>query len=227
MIEFRPVSLADQVYERLEACILNGTYEKGEILSEQRLSKELGVSRTPIREALSRLEYEKLIKETSTGNEVVGISLKDVNDLFEVKKRIEVLATMWCASNIDEDGLKELKDIVEQQEFYAQKEDAVKVRDLDTEFHDCIYNNCGSIVLQGILSPIHHKLMKYRQASLEIEHRIMDSVKEHKRIYESISEGKIGEVEGLILVHIEHAHHCIIEVTERTRTAMEEENKNK
>ena len=213
MIEYKTVSLADQVYEKLEVSILNGTYQKGEILSEKRLSDELGVSRTPIREALNRLAYEKLIKETPNGNIVIGISLKDVSDLFEVKMRIEILATRWCAKNITDEGLKELENIVAQQEFYAQKGDAVKVRDLDTEFHDTIYKECGSMVMEGILSPIHHKLMKYRRASLEIEHRIMDSVAEHKAIYEAIKNGDSDKVDSLMLVHIEHAYNSILEVS--------------
>lgn len=209
MIEYKSVSLANQVYEKLEYSILNGTYAIGEVISEKRLSEELGVSRTPIREALSRLTEEGLIKESPQGTVVLGITDKDVEDVFEVKRRIEVMATKWTAENIDEEGLSELKDIVEQQEFYAQKDDAEKVRDLDTEFHDTIYDYCGSPVLKGILSPLHHKMMKYRRASLEHEHRIMDSVAEHKAIYDAIEAGDTGKVEKLVLIHIEHAYNGI------------------
>ncbi len=213
MLEYKSVSLANQVYEKLEVSILNGTYQKGEILSEQRLASELGVSRTPIREAISRLMFEKLIKDTPQGNMVLGISERDVYDMFEVKRRLEVLATRWTAFNITEAGLDELKDIVEQQEFYAQKNDAVKVRDLDTEFHDTIYKECGSMVMETILSPIHHKLMKFRRASLEIEHRIMDSVAEHRAIYEAIRDKDEDALDTLVLTHIEHAYYCIKEVS--------------
>lgn len=213
MLEYKSVSLVNQVYEKLEVSILNGTYQKGEILSEQRLASELGVSRTPIREAISRLMFEKLIKDTPQGNMVLGISERDVYDMFEVKRRLEVLATRWTAFNITEAGLDELKDIVEQQEFYAQKNDAVKVRDLDTEFHDTIYKECGSMVMETILSPIHHKLMKFRRASLEIEHRIMDSVAEHRAIYEAIRDKDEDALDTLVLTHIEHAYYCIKEVS--------------
>ena len=79
------------------------------------------------------------------------------------------------------------KENIDQQEFFAQKDDAVKVRDLDTEFHDIIYRECGSIILEGILSPIHHKMMKYRRVSLERAHRIMDSVAELGAIYDAIA----------------------------------------
>ena len=95
MIEYKPVSLADQVYERLEYGILTGEYQPGEILSEKRLAAELGVSRTPIREAMTRLIYEKLINETPSGNEVRGISKSDVEDIFEVRKHLELLENYY------------------------------------------------------------------------------------------------------------------------------------
>ena len=149
MIEYKTVSLADQVYDTLEYNILTGVYACGEIISETRLSEELGVSRTPIREAMSRLQHEKLIKESPNGTVVVGVTEKDVKDLFEVKRRIEVIATRRAAENISPEGLKALKDNIEQQEFFAQKGDAIKVRDLDTEFHDIIYKECGSTTFES------------------------------------------------------------------------------
>lgn len=211
MIEYKTVSLANQVYETLEFNILNGTYKFGEIISEKRLSEELGVSRTPIREALSKLAHEKLIKESPCGTVVVGVTEKDVKDIIEVKRRLEVIATRWAAECISEEGLKALREIVEQQEFFAQKNDAEKVRDLDTQFHDCIYKECGSTVLEGILSPIHHKMMKFRKASLENSHRIMDSVHEHQVIYQAIKDGDQNKVDNLMLIHIEHAYNSIKE----------------
>ena len=206
MIEYKSVSLANQVFETLEKSILDGTYAIGEIISEKRLSEELGVSRTPIREALSRLAEEDLIKDSPNGTIVLGITDKDVDDAFEVKRRIEVLATRWAANIIDEEHLNQLKEILDQQEFYAQKDDTEKVRDLDTEFHDVIYDACGSPVLRGILSPLHHKMLKYRKASLDKENRIIDSVDEHKAIYEAIASGQSDKVETLMLVHIDHAY---------------------
>lgn len=206
MIEYKNVSLADKVYEVLEHDILCGVYAPGELLTESRLSTDLGVSRTPIREALSKLSHEKLIKETKSGIKVVGISEEDVKDLFEVKRRIEVLATKRAALNLSEGKLELLKDNVERQEFYAQKGDAEKVRDLDTEFHDIIYKGSGSMTFETILSPIHHKMMKYRRLSLESHDRIYDSVAEHKALYEAIRDRDTDKAETIILLHIDHSH---------------------
>ena len=218
MIEYKSVSLANQVYDTLEYNILSGKYAYGEIISETRLSEELGVSRTPIREAMSRLAHEKLIKDSPNGTVVVGVTENDVRDLFEVKRRIEVIATRRAAENISEEGLQQLKENIDQQEFFAQKDDAVKVRDLDTEFHDIIYIECGSIILEGILSPIHHKMMKYRRVSLERAHRIMDSVAEHRAIYDAIAAKDGDKVDTLVLVHIDHAYNNIMEVNNQYGT---------
>ena len=203
MIEYKPVSLADQVYERLEYNILTGVYQPGEILSEKRLAAELGVSRTPIREAMTRLIYEKLINETPNGNEVRGISADDVEDIFEVKKKLEVLATKRAAENMSDEDKEKLKGVVDQQEYFASKGDSKRVRDLDTEFHDLIYDGCGSVTLQGILAPIHHKLMKFRKTSLEHEGRIMESVSEHKHILDAIMDNDQEKIDELVLKHIE------------------------
>lgn len=206
MIEYRNISLADRVYEVLEHNILCGVYAPGEVISEARLSEELGVSRTPIREAMSRLSHEKLIKEKHGGTIVIGVTEKDVKDLFEVKRRIEVLATRKAAKYISEKKLERLKDNVEQQEFFAQKGDAEKVRDLDTEFHDIIYQGCGSTTFETILTPIHHKMMKFRKLSLESHDRIYDSVSEHRALYEAIRDRDPDKTEELILLHINHSY---------------------
>ena len=86
MIEHKTVSLADQVFEHIETDILSGRYQRGEILTESKLSAELGVSRTPIREALRRLEQEHLIEESGKGSVVIGISESDLKDIFLIRK---------------------------------------------------------------------------------------------------------------------------------------------
>ena len=211
MLDYKTVSLANPVYARIESNILNGVYAKGEIISESKLSEELGVSRTPIREAMAKLESDLLIGDSPVGTIVLGITENDVKDMFIVKRKLEVIATTMTAKNISEAGIAKLKDILEQQEFYASKDNADKVRDLDTEFHDIIYAECGSPIFRAILSPIHHKLMKYRQASLCHEGRILHSVEEHRDIFEAIRERDAAKVEGLMLTHVEHAYESIMQ----------------
>ena len=215
MIDYKVVSLANQVYERIEESILNGVYAPGEILSENKLSADLGVSRTPIREALARLQADRLVDDSPSGTVVLGITQQDVDDMFTVKRRIEAMVTGQTAIRISEAGLTQLKDILEQQEFYAGKGNAEKVRNLDTAFHDIIYSECGSRTFQSILSPIHHKLAKYRKASLERDDRIFRAVEEHKAIFDAITEKDVKEVENLMQLHIGHAYDSITKFNDR------------
>ena len=86
---FKSVSLADQVFERLENDIIQGSYPKGEILTELKLVEQLGVSRTPIREALRRLEQEHLIEDAGKGSKVLGITEEDVRDIMNIREHTE------------------------------------------------------------------------------------------------------------------------------------------
>lgn len=212
MAGYKHMSLADQVFEQLEYNILSGVYKRGEVISESRLSEELGVSRTPIREALNRLVEEYLVTDSPSGTVVLGVTDKDMADIYEIKRRIEPLAFAGVVENITDDEIKQLKEIVDQQEFYAAKEDIEKVRDLDTLFHDMIYKSCGSRVYEGVLSSLHHKMMKARKASLENEERLDDSVEEHISIYEAIASRNREKVDALVKHHLETAYHAFLSV---------------
>ena len=209
MIDYKNLSLANQVYDAIEQNILNGVYASGEIISESKLSEELGVSRTPVREAMARLENERLIGITPSGTVVLGITDRDVRDMFEVKLHLEPIVSVMASQNISQEALAKLKDIIDQQEFYASKHNTERIRNLDTEFHDLIYSECGSPVFQSILSPIHHKLLKYRKASLEKSDRSYHSVEEHMAIYEALKAKDRMQVETLMLEHIRHAYENI------------------
>ena len=118
MIEHKTVSLADQVFEHLENDILSGKYQRGEILTEAKLCQELGVSRTPIREALRRLSQEHIIEESTKGSVVIGISERDLEDIFLIRENIEGLAAEVAAKCRTAEQLNELRHALELQEFY-------------------------------------------------------------------------------------------------------------
>ncbi|MBR5516826.1 MAG: GntR family transcriptional regulator [Firmicutes bacterium] len=210
MLDYKSTSLANQVFETIEKNILNGVYPQGDILSESKLSEELGVSRTPIREALTRLETERLISTTPMGAVVLGITDNDVRDMFKVKLHLDPIIVKMATSNISDEALDLLKDNIEQQEFYNSKGNMEKLRDLDTEFHDIIYAESKSPTLQNILTGIHHKLLKYRMASLGIDNRSDYSVDEHVAIYEALKARDEMRVELVVLQHINHTYDTIM-----------------
>lgn len=211
MIDYKKTSLANQVFEAIEKSILTGYYKKGEVLSESTLSEELGVSRTPVREAILRLENEMLVATTPSGTIVLGITDEDVEDMFLVKKSLEPLAFKRAATFITDEALEKLKNIIEQQEFYASKGDVEVLQNLDTEFHDLIYAYSKSPVLYSILSPNHHKLLKFRRASLEKRGRIMHSVEEHFALFNALSARDGDKAEALMREHIDHSYNNLKE----------------
>lgn len=204
-MEYKTVSLADQVFERLEADILSGKYPRGKIVTELQLCAELGVSRTPVREALRRLFQEHLIEDTPKGTMVLGISRKDFEDMSAIRLRIEGLAVRGFIENLDADSLKELKEAVDFQEFYLGRKDADHLKMLDGRFHEIIYRHCGSMILRDTLLPLHKKVQKFRQAALTEPARAEKSVSEHRALYEAIAARDLDLAERLMNEHVGNA----------------------
>ena len=210
-VEYKTVSLADQVFERLEAEILSGKYQRGEVVTELQLCAELGVSRTPVREALRRLSQEHLIEESPRGTVVLGVVRKDFEDMCAIRLRIEGLAVRGFIDNLSDDSLRQLREAVEFQEFYLNKSDPDHIKAMDSRFHELIYQNCGSAILCDTLSPLHKKVQKFRRLSIEQAGRAETSVKEHRAIYEAIAAKDADLAERLMNEHVGNAMQTIIE----------------
>ena len=211
MTGFKTVSLADQVFERLENDIITGLYPRGEVLTELKLVEQLGVSRTPIREALRRLEQERLIQETGKGSLVLGITVEDLMDIMAIRKRIEGLAAYHATIKMTKEGRKELTRINELQEFYFTKMDLDHLRQMDDLFHDTIYTLSGSTVIRDTLRPLHRQTQRYRKASIENPQRLAKSIEEHNAIFAAIISGKAELADQLVTEHIAKAEKNMVE----------------
>ncbi len=205
MLEHKTISLAEQVFERLENDILTGKYQRGETLTELRLVTDLGVSRTPVREALHRLEQEHIIEMTSRGILILGVTEQDLKDIFAIRLRIEGMASSFAAENMNAEQLAELKETLELQEFYVAKQDPERIKKMDSKFHQLIYRYCGSAVLNDTLLPLHKKVQKYRRVSVENNSRAQQSAREHRAIYEAIEARNATLAEQCTTEHIANA----------------------
>lgn len=210
MQEFKTVSLADQVFERLESDIIAGVYPRDEILTELKLVEQLGVSRTPIREALRRLSQERLIEDTSKGSRVLGITVEDLMDIMEIRKRIEGLAAYYAVGNLTEDGLGQLRRVSELQDFYFEKRDLDHLRQMDDQFHNLIYSLSGRAVLQDTLRPLHRKTQRYRKQSISDDNRLAQSIREHKAIFDAIVAKNAELAAELMTTHISNAKEYMV-----------------
>ncbi len=210
MAGFRSVSLADQVFEKLENDIVAGVYPKGEIITEMKLVEELGVSRTPIREALRRLEQERLICETGKGMVILGITPEELSDIMSIRQRTEELAVYHVIENLTEEGAARLSHIGELQDFYYQKNDTENLRKMDDEFHEVLYELSGRTVIRDVLQPLHKKTQRYRKKSIEDATRLAKSLAEHKAILKAVLEKDTNKAMELMTMHITNAKESMI-----------------
>lgn len=210
MIEHKTISLADQVFDHLENDILSGKYRRGEVLTESKLCAEMGVSRTPIREALRRLEQEHIIEDSGKGSVVIGINEKDLEDIFLIRKSLECMAASLAAKNRTDEQLKELKEALEFQEFYLNKNDPEQIKLMDNRFHETLYKLSGSTTFYDTLVPLHKKIQKYRRASVENSSRAAASVSEHRKIYEAIEAKDSSAAAKYASEHVENAYRHIM-----------------
>lgn len=208
MKEHRNISIADQIFEQLERDILSGKYRRGDVLSELKLSREMDVSRTPIREALLRLEQEQLLSETGRGMTVIGISEQDMLDMYDIRLRLEGEATGRAARNITEEQLANLLELTELQRYYIERQgnsSSEHTKNLDSDFHELVYRCCGSAVYADVLIGIHKKMTKFRMASVSKQSRALLSNDEHMEIYRALASRDPEAAEAAALQHVRNA----------------------
>jgi DNA-binding GntR family transcriptional regulator len=199
-------SLRGRVFNHILEGILSGSYKAGDALVETRLAEEIGVSRTPVREAVRQLEREGLV--TSVPNKGVfvnGISEEDVEDIYCIRSLTEGLAVRWAAERIDEEQRRQLEETAELMEYYTLKDNMEQVARLDARFHTLIYESCKSKVLRHILSTLMCYVHQARLGSLKVPQRAQQALKEHKAILDAILRGNGDEAEELMREHINNA----------------------
>lgn len=206
-------SLEERVYFALEEEILSGQHKRGDTLTENSLSTRLGVSRTPIRGALHRLSEEGLIEMIpNRGAVVIGVGREDLIDIYKIRMRLEGLASAEAARKISEEDKEKLRDSVELAEFYIKKQDAERLKELDSQFHSIIYKASGNRLLYKTLSELHRNIHVYRKRSLAVPERLAVSVMEHREILSAIERGDADEADRLTSAHIAAALENLLSV---------------
>lgn len=199
-------TLEEEVYLKLSEDILSGEMRGGEALTESFLCSKYNTSRTPVRSALHRLDEDGLIKCTpNKGAVVVGINAEKLLYIYQIRMRLEGLASALAAEKITEEELAALKETVELSEFYADKSYIDSLRRLDTKFHEIIYRASGNGILAKTLGELHRMIKAYRKKSLTVPDRLLKSVTEHREIFEAIKDGRREEADRLTSEHIKRA----------------------
>lgn len=175
------------LFETLRDDILTQKIENGTKLTEQSVCELYGVSRTPVREAFQKLELDGLIDIIpNKGAFVRGLTLQDIKDMYELRKAYEVICVQFAIDRISPEEMEKLKESYDLMEFFRGKEDAVKFMNMNTRFHQILYNATGNRMLLHVLTS-YQVYTKNTKLSLEYIKEYFDEVlAEHKAIYEAV-----------------------------------------
>lgn len=202
-------SLRSRVFHRLREDILNGKYQDNEELKEVAIGKELGVSRTPVREAFRQLELEGLLQIIpNKGAYVTGITPKDVHDIYMIRTSLEGMCARLACEHITKEQLEELEENVYLASFHASKGHMDQLTDLDNRFHHILYEACDSKMLENLLQDFHQYVIRIRKKTLSTD-RGVTSNEEHKCLMEAIKAGDAVKAEKLAIEHIKNAYQNI------------------
>jgi len=203
--------LREVVFEALREAIIKGVLKPGERLMEIQLAEELGVSRTPVREAFRKLELEGfVVMVPRKGAYVAGISLKDIAAVFEVRAALEGLAAGLAAERITEEELEELERILVQMAEIIEKGDLSGFVESDTRFHDVLYQTSRNQRLIQILSTLRDEIQRFRSVSLAYPGRMKEALEEHRKIVEAIAARDEDLAKKVAIEHIENAETSLL-----------------
>lgn len=196
-------SLSSSIFNLLRTRILNDEYDKGDKLNELSLSKELHISRTPVREALKELESEGLVESIpNRGVFVKGFSPRDIDDLFEIRVMLEGLAIQLAIERMDEVHLSKIKEIFDLMEYYTYKQNFEKINQLNIEFHEAIYASTQSQYFIQLLSDVHFYVSVTSRHSIMRYERLDTALEEHKEILDTIISKDIDHAKDVMEKHI-------------------------
>lgn len=197
--------LRDVVFNTLRQAILKGELEPGERLMEIQLAERLGVSRTPIREAIRKLELEGLVLMIPRkGAEVAKISEKSLRDVLEVRRSLDELAIELACQRMNEEQMQELE--LAQQEFCkaVETKDAMTIAETDERYHDIIYQGTGNARLMQILNNLREQIYRYRLEYIKDEDKRQILIVEHEQILKAIKSRHVAEAKIAIREHIDN-----------------------
>ena len=204
-------SLRGRVFHKMREDILNGHYKEHEELKEVAISEEMGVSRTPVREALRQLELEGLVQIIpNKGAYVTGITEKDVKDIYMIRSLLEGLCARWACEHITVEQMEEMEENIYLSKFHAQKGHLEQLAELDNRFHEILYEACNSKMLEHQLRDFHEYVLRVRKKTLSNANRGPKSNEEHEMLMEAIKAKDADKAEKLANMHMINAYENMV-----------------
>lgn len=203
--------LRDIVFETLREAIIHQTLKPGERLMEIQLAEEMGVSRTPVREAIRKLELEGLVVMVPRkGAYVASISMKDIHEVYELRSALEALAASLAAARITDEELEEMERQMVKEAKETDENNLQGIVTIDTTFHDLLYKAANNQRLVQFINILQEQLQRFRAATLSSPGRSKYALEEHKKIVEALANRDAKLAARLATEHIENAENAMI-----------------
>lgn len=212
------ISLRDAVYQTLKNGIMTGEFAPGERLLEIPLANQLGVSRTPVREAIKRLEREQFVEiSPRCGAKVSGITDKDAVDALEVRVEIERMAVRMAAANSTKEHIRKLKSLNLDMEAAFNRKDIHGIFEADNNIHRLIAEATGNNVLISVMDMLEEHVLRYRVEYIRNIQQYKGLIEEHYEIITAIEKRESDRAEELMTRHIKEQLESIRErIREKT-----------
>ena len=218
------ISTKDIAYEQLKERIIKCFFEPGQPIVEEELAKELEISRTPLREAIQRLELEGLVVRNSNGRiRVAPVSIKELKELFIMRSKLEGIAIVDAIDNITEEDIKCLSYLAKMVKLTSQMQNQDDTNNFGTQFHSFIYNISRNQTVEKVLFQLNDHINRYRR--LAIKH-IIDTKKasdEHEIILEYMISGDKENAESTIENHILSSMNQAVKAVEKYESLITEQ----
>ncbi len=213
-------SLRDEVYEALKKSILHGKLKGGQRLIEETLAEEIGISRTPVREAFHKLERDELVTRLPKGGFAVReFTKEDVDEIFGIRSALESYAAYLATLHMTPDKISQLEKKVKESEEAFEKGDEERLVQLNTEFHDLIYRSCKSKKLFEMINNFRDYFFRYRPFLLRTEKGTNYSIQDHRRMLEAMKRKNPRLVERLVRNHLQRGKEIILkEISQKRAT---------
>lgn len=203
--------LREVIFDTLREAIIAGELKPGERLMQVKLAEKMGVSRTPVREAIRKLELEGLVEMLPRkGAHVAELSVKDIMDVLEVRATLDGLATALAAERITDEEIKKLEHVHSQFLNYANKDNLQGSIKKDVEFHELIYRASRNERLIQIANNLREQVQRFRVIYLKDYSNPRELIKEHQYILEAISTRDKAAAQEYAQRHINHQEAAII-----------------
>lgn len=210
---YRP--LRDVVVDNIRQAIVSGQFPAGMRLMELQLAEEMGVSRTPVREAIRKMELEGLVVMIPhRGAYVADISIQDINEVYQIRTALDVLAVGLAAERISDEEVKEMQVLLDADIPLIDARNYPKIIENDTAFHDVIYRASRNRRCMNIISNLREQITAIRGRSMPYPGRLVDMIKEHQNIIDALAERNVEKAQRAVRIHMENAERTLLKVIE-------------